>query len=353
MLVKQLNELNIFALRDLARRKGVVSPTSKKKDELIQGIVDIVTGKEQPQMSKTKQGRPPKTFGFNFDDVFLNENMSSLSVCQEEVTYENDDIKTVVGWVELGNNSAILWVQNENKYEHYFIPNDLLKTLKLKMSDRVVAEVSFDETQKVIKNIFNINGYPVKDLPKERKDYYNIEHKILNRPVKFDVDKYDSLGLKIGENVYFYGLNNNENTNMLIGLMNASDVVNKLYVNISLAEKNKIFVNQLKNAEKFTADITTDVDLARRLVMLAVERVRRIIETGEDVLLVIDDVQSIMGIDKENLNLTKSIVSQTKNGGKNGSITTFAIMPNASIIQVEKLADKRLNIVNNDLILIK
>ena len=200
------------------------------------------------------------------------------------------------------------------------------------------------------KNIFNINGYPIKELAKERKDYYAIEHKILNKPIKFNVSKYKSLGCVIGENVYFYGLNNNNNTNAIIDLMNAAEIENKVYVNISLAEKNKIFLKKIQNAELFTAEITDDIDMVRRVVSLAVERVKRIIETGEDVLLVVDDVQSIMGVDKDNLNLTKSIVSQTKDGGKNGSITTFAVMPNNSIVQVEKLADKRLNIVNNEIV---
>ena len=37
----KLNELNIFALRDLARKTGVSSPTSKKKEELIKNIIEI------------------------------------------------------------------------------------------------------------------------------------------------------------------------------------------------------------------------------------------------------------------------------------------------------------------------
>ena len=32
MLEKNLNELTVFALRDLARRTGVASPTNKKKE---------------------------------------------------------------------------------------------------------------------------------------------------------------------------------------------------------------------------------------------------------------------------------------------------------------------------------
>ncbi|MCQ2564441.1 MAG: hypothetical protein MJ152_01080, partial [Clostridia bacterium] len=62
MTREELNELSIFALRELARRAGVASPTSKKKEELIVGILDITEGRAMPNIAKTKQGRPPKNY---------------------------------------------------------------------------------------------------------------------------------------------------------------------------------------------------------------------------------------------------------------------------------------------------
>ena len=56
----KLYDLNIYALRELGRRVGVNSPTSKKKDELIKDILSIQSGEKEPVQQKTKQGRPPK-----------------------------------------------------------------------------------------------------------------------------------------------------------------------------------------------------------------------------------------------------------------------------------------------------
>jgi len=60
MLQDKLNELNIFALRDLARHTGVKSPTSKKKEQLIKEIVEITSGEKKPDVNKNKQGRVEK-----------------------------------------------------------------------------------------------------------------------------------------------------------------------------------------------------------------------------------------------------------------------------------------------------
>ena len=88
MTEEQLNELSIFALRELARRTGVYAPTSKKKSELIKNIIEISEGKKEPYIAKTKQGRPPKDVGYSFADILMpkshfnfaqNSNINSFS----------------------------------------------------------------------------------------------------------------------------------------------------------------------------------------------------------------------------------------------------------------------------------
>ena len=55
-----LDACGIHDIREYARSVGVQHPTSLKKQELIDGILDIRDGKVKPQMGK-KAGRPPKT----------------------------------------------------------------------------------------------------------------------------------------------------------------------------------------------------------------------------------------------------------------------------------------------------
>ena len=55
-----MRNMGIFDLRNLARDLGVLSPTTCKKDELIEKILQILSGEKQPEVPKNRQGRPPK-----------------------------------------------------------------------------------------------------------------------------------------------------------------------------------------------------------------------------------------------------------------------------------------------------
>lgn len=344
----KLNELNIFVLRDLARRTGVNSPTSKKKDELIKGIVEILSGEKQPQINKTKQGRPPKVFGYDFANVFNAQSLNNITLNQTMEPYSNDDITTVAGWVELvNNNSAILWVNRNLKNETFFIPSSVVGQQELRNGDRVVVELGVNDNQYYVKNIFSINGYPVKQQI-ERMHYDMIDHCPSNQKVEFNNVGNSELNIKFGENVYFYGNNNYLNTKAMIELINDCKIQNKIYINISVAEKNKSVLMDLNNTEMFIANITEDSAVVKRNVTLALERAKRILEIGESCLLIVDDLLSISAID--NGQLVRGLVAAAKEGNNNGSITLCAVMPNDSLVQIEKLADKRFNILDGQFV---
>ncbi|MBQ8615445.1 MAG: hypothetical protein IJ415_02645, partial [Clostridia bacterium] len=296
----------------------------------------------------------PKVFGYDFANVFsMNNqiNFGKISLNQPVEEYKIEDITTIAGWLEpVNNGSALLWVNKNFKNESYFMPSEVLKDLKVKMGDRVVAEVSVDEKGQVVKKIFSINDCPVKSKIKPRVDFASIAHCSNSKPLMFKDQKYIDLNLKIGENLYVYGVDNNENTKTIVDMLNSCKIENKIYINISVVEKNKMLLTKLQNTENFIANITDDVDIVRRMILLALERAKRILEIGEDVLVVVDDMLSIVGIDKDNLNLVKNLASITKQG-KKGSITLLSVMPNENIIQIEKLADKRLKISNGNLLI--
>ena len=352
-LEKRLNELNIFALRDFARHTGVKSPTSKKKEQLIKEIIEITSGEKQPNVNKSKQGRPPKVFDYNFSNMFNSQNgldLAKKTLNQEVQEIECDEIVTVAGWLELVNgNAAMLWVQKKFETEKYFVPSEVLKKYSVKMGDRVVAQINTDETRKIVKEIFSVNDCPVLRMPENRRDYFEVEHSLPKRKLKFCSEKFSNLNLMIGENTYLYGVQNNLNTTTVVDMLNDCEIENKIYLNVSIAEKNKIYLSKLNNVETFFANITDETEFAKTIVCLAVERVKRILENGEDVLFVVDDIASISGIEKVGLDLVKNLVSVTKEGDRQGSITLLAVVPNVQFNQIEKLADKRI-VIENDIL---
>ena len=361
MTEQQLNELSIFALRELARRTGVYAPTSKKKSELIREIIDISEGKKQPYIAKTKQGRPPKDVGYSFADIFMpkthidfaQESRPYYTFNSKETDASNADMKTLSGYVELlNNNTAFLWNGKQGDYTRYFISENLVKEYELRTGDKLVAEVCSEENQMIVKTVFNINDVPVAKYKRIKKNYYEIEHVEPKQSLVFDQEKFNKFDIKLGESVYLYGSNNKENTRSIIDLINSSQIQKKIYINVSIAEKNKYLLQNLKNTELFVASITAEMDIVKRLIIIAIERAKHLLERGENVLIAIDDVLSLSGIDSLDLDLTKKLLSLTKCGKNAGSITLFAIMPaDRNIRLFEKLVDKRIKIVDNDLFL--
>ena len=83
--VFQLYEMDIHALRNIAREVGVKAPTTLKKKELIDEILQMESGNQQPCIP-TKKGRPPKSNGANqkfeiekiVDEKSINETVMEL-----------------------------------------------------------------------------------------------------------------------------------------------------------------------------------------------------------------------------------------------------------------------------------
>ena len=349
----QLNELNIFTLRELARQAGVNSPTSKKKDQLIQEILDIQSGSAKPAIAKTKQGRPPKSTTYGFADLFDFNNFFRpvtpvVMLRQEIAEIDEEDVVTKLGYIEiLENLNAFLWVQNNFDYQKYFVSSQIVKQYDLRSGDKVLAVVGGSNNM-VVMDVCNINNVPVASLQKNKKDYLKIEAQIPSCKLSFNAEKYSNLTINNGENVYIYGSNNNINTTTVLDMLNACDADCKIYINLSVAEKNKIYLNQSFNVEYMCANFTASKEISTKVLMLAIERAKRAFEQGQKVVLAVDDISSVSAFDAPDYNLTKQLVSVAKDGKRAGKISTFVVVPtNSTLNLIEKLADRRLKIADN------
>lgn len=348
MTEEQLNELNIFGIRELARRTGVGSPTTKVKAKLIKEIMAINSGVQKPHVPKTKQGRPPKAYAFS---NLLNKNAQtpvfskSVSLNQNAVEYKAGEVVTLAGIVEIvENNSGFLWVNNLQDYTCYFISAELLEKWALKAGDKVLAEIDNSDDKTLVKEILNINGKPALKFNKKRKNYFDIEHVTNKSEIPFSVEKFKNLNIFKGENTYLYGYDNNKNTDFAIDLLNSCESDVKIYVNVSIVEKNKHVLKNLKDSELFVSKITDELETSKRIVTLAIERAIRMLEQGKNVVVMVDDALSVASVDNQELSILKRMMSITKNADA-GSISILAIMDeDKQINQIEKLADKRIKI---------
>lgn len=351
MLDEQLESMSIFALREFARRVGVTSPTSKKKEQLVKEIIDIREGKAQPNINTSKHGRPPKTNNLNFSEMpklFQTSQSCNTVLEQPRNIFSFVDVETIGGYVELTQNgAALLWCYKDFAYNWIYIPSELVFTTHILTGDFVVVELGKVDGQQCVTKIYNINDCPLVHYDPKRKNYLDYKHLAPTKKLSFNSPEFSNLGLLKGESVYFYGENNNANTQTIINLLNDVKDVKKLYLNVSVAEKNKGFLEKLERCEMFVSKLTDSVDDCKRMIKLCIERAKRVFEFGDAAVIVIDDVASLFDIDTDK-SLTRELMGLTKNSNALGSITLWPIMKN--VVAFDKLYDKRFVIENNSIV---
>ena len=277
--MQNLQDLSIYVLRELARRTGVSSPTSKRKEQLISEITAITDGKQKPTFS-SKFGRPPKSFAYEIPNNIVvgeKDKSKSLAFNQDKIEFLNKDMHSVCGFVQIVNNIAFLLVQNNNYvFVKCLIPAMFVTNHKLKNGDKLVAEIEGEEANLVVKEVLNINGYPVLKMPNIKAGYESISHILPFNKIEFANAEYNSFNIMCGENIYLYGNNNNQNTITCVNYLNSCSADVKIYVNLSVAEKNKIFIKELKQCEMFVSNLTDSVEYSKEILALAIERAKEL-----------------------------------------------------------------------------
>lgn len=347
-----LNDLSIYALRELARRVGVNSPTSKKKDQLITEILAIENGVMQPQTIKSKQGRPPKGVGLDFASLFKNsleqDSKYYIKLNQSADEYNSNQI-TVNGYLEKVNTTAYLWVQKDWELLCYFVPSSVLCGHNFKTGDQVSAIVSMQDNQLLATEILSANSLPVSMFNEDRLDYFTLKQKMRKQPIKYIKNSPQNFLINYGENVYFYGNNGLNNTMQLAKFLTNVNVDEKIFIALSIPEKNKPYIDQITDMHMFLTQITDTKDKTKKIVDLAIESAKRFVENGKSVAVAIDDVKTLQEFDDQDFTLTKTMLNLTKNAENGGSITTFAIIPSTEIAWVEKLADHKIKVEDDTL----
>ena len=348
MTIEQLNELNIFALREMARKAGVSSPTSKVKNVLISEILNIASGKQKPVTSNTK-GRPPKSnkykaeefFSFVADEEVVSKKIVLKQTCNLD---ENTQMFNVTGYVEATNeNISFLWLENKNgKFIKYYIPNDDKLNFNLRTGDLVEAKAYMQENQIMIDKILTINGFGIEKLSNLRNNYDALVHVFPTELINFDNAK--DVNIMYGENAYVYGSNNNQNTQTIINLLNNCSADVKIYVNLSMADKNRIYLPLLKDCEILVSNLTEESEYSKKVANMAIERAKRMMELGKKVVVAVDDMLAVSSIDGGDMSVSKKLMSLAKFSDI-GGISVVAIMPSDfDVFVLEKLIDKRFKI---------
>lgn len=317
--VEKLQELGIFEIRNLAREVGVYSPTVLKKQELIEKIMKVINGEEEPYVKKTKQGRPPKNISSinNLVDVIVPSKIFENKISSNKSYFcdLNESLNVnIVGTNETNFNSLIK-VYNENEYALAFLNNfkeekdkvvfitkSQVEFYKLKTGDEIRGKYIFVSEDKpfILKEIYSINNT---NFSKN----YNRENNFNTLPAFSPVNKLKMSVYKINDKIYSSldlvapmakgqrvllnscSFNNSLNyqivnrlttsVNSLKGLAIAIDEMPEYYYELKNNTRLEVLSNNYDQNSNFKLELE-----------IKIEKLKRSVEEGEDVILFINDV---------------------------------------------------------------
>ena len=340
---EQLQKLTIFEVREIARRAGIV-PGTRRKQDIIKDILAVREGKILPNTDK-KHGRPAKSLGFadffapvqEYSTEQTNKEMhTDLVLNQDEYNFNIGEEFKLNGYLQFKNQTAVLLEIGENRLTYYAIPANFMTNRNLRQGDRLQVMAGTTAKGGIVNQILKVNGKSINNVG-VRTNFDAIKHTHAN------VEITNSLGLDLlfGETYFVYGNNANENTTALVDLLNNSKADCKIYINPTVSEKSKILLAPLKaDVEQFTSRLTDERSTSCEIISLAIERIKRAFEFEKNVLVVIDDLNSVMGLEPDSNKLANNLLNLTKNAEK-GAISIVAIVEdNKYSLRYSKLADK-------------
>ena len=86
--LNDINNARIHELRDFARKVGVISPTTMKKENIIASVMAIAEGKLEPFKNPPKHGRPARNHFSNNDAALAGSTMELSNEPYDDSIYD-------------------------------------------------------------------------------------------------------------------------------------------------------------------------------------------------------------------------------------------------------------------------
>jgi len=314
---EQLYNLSIYEVRKIGQLEGVKSPTSLKKDELIDEIIAISSGEKERYIPTSKKGRPSKAFKEldflrNFE-IEKEENKtsffdSSLSICspnlEEQAIYKmaTEPVGEMEGFVDIVSSGfGILREKLSLGDDFVFLTSSLIKENNIKRGDFIkVSVLKLGDGKKFADKI--ISG------PKNATEleFMNLSAiypgKVLNFKNNGILNTLAPVGA--GQRVLISCKDENLLEENMFKLFDQIDI-KKFFIIFGVQPEEK---EKYKNSKNIIC-IENEKDIP--LIKLAVNILHREAETGADCVLFILGVEKI-NLEEKFTNLTKELTRQKK-----------------------------------------
>lgn len=362
---EKLQELGIFEIRNIARDVGVYSPTLFKKQELIDKIMRVITGKDEPYVKKTKQGRPPKNISNlnNLVDVIMptklfedkkESDYSYFNDINENINVASCDGKEKIfkGYVKVYvDDFALVFYENFKEDKNVvFVTSQQIKQYKLKSGDIITGKAIFVDDSKpfILKEVYSINEMQFNSSFERNEDFENKFAIYATKKLKINVYKGEDEIFNLidskspfakGQRVLLKNANN-FSFEILHKLTTGNNNLKGLAILIDESPENFFEVNSNSKLSVISNNFGNRVNNLPLEIEVKLDNLLRQVELGEDVILFINSLEKYTNyfVNENILNkLTKEeAIAKTKKNlsdiillGKNTNNGSLTVVVNA------------------------
>lgn len=354
--VEKLQNLGVYELRELARNLGVSSPTTKKRNELCEEILKILSGEKIVHEKKTNKGRPPKSiqkiqaFASNLipHEILQMQkpkeepNSSNILSFAQDITKFNEayinESRQVTGYVNSINNH--FYLKNLKNYDQFkemifYISPKTVEKYSLREGDKIFAYGKLAENYNcgLLDQILKINNIEIAKWDCNRK---NLDISGFLIPNKLD-NIFDK-PIKKGERTLSFFPNAEDAILQIVKeIEKQKDKV--VLVGVELAPEIIYYGQSKPNLELFATTYYNTLEESYTTIVNCINYCNTILKSGEEVRLFIFDILGMLtrldlyfsqenkfgGHNVSSLQLVKKLVGMGKAILNNVSITTHAI----------------------------
>ena len=385
--VTQLENLGIFELRELAREIGVHLPTTLRKGDLIAKIREIAKGEAEPFVPTSRKGRPPKSYSGGIrnvtdtasnDIVFDYRNWGKFdgeySLTMRDVAYQmsdNDSLefdeshygitcgvtgivfvdKQGFGRLHEGNLSEI------GMRKIAKVSRACIEKFNLKNGDIISGKIgeSLRDGAFCLFDVSTVNGEFVRAI---RPDFTSFRAMPVTEQLKFS-DNYLAFTdllcpIGKGQRVFVQSKDSSSNAHFLYKLAdNLSRLMPTIYMVLDEQPENVLITNN-KNLEFVLCPFDLEKEKQLYILELAVESAKRYAEQGDDVSIVIEDInivrvlysryygttgESDANIAENTIQTIRQLLATGRNLDNSGSITFVVGMANNQDVDTSFVSD--------------
>ena len=384
-LTKRLNAQTIHELRQLGRALGVPHPADGKKQQLIEGILAVATGKKDSE-PPAKRGAPPKSQVYDRQlasdilrcrEIYLAKNISNDERNPIEIFVANGDKNSLEytggGILDFDGEDWFLRTSGccENIVYDVFVNKYFINTYNLREGDYIEGRckrTSIDEMAGLA-SVYRVNGLQPDTEPREQFD--KLLPVYADKKLKLTCDKSDKTGRIIdlfapigaGQRVLVVSPHGCGKTQMLkkiaFGIDNNNSGAKVVIVLIDASPEDAAdFTKSFKGADVFTSSFDAGIAAHIKTVRLALEYCKRQTELHREVVLFIDDLTSLVraynaygkqtaGFDYSAVDSVKKILAAARNTETGGSLTIISALNTAGGDIIEDTAYSALKDICN------